>query len=109
MTNSTRRDIATVYFCLRLMTPETRVVRIQSRWNGQRNTASSRSMTTTALGSGVDVQRVIEPAAKALQRRKRLDFFRSGIRMADRADRAGVVGKERRMTTDTRRVLIFSR
>jgi hypothetical protein len=66
-------------------------------------------MTTTALGSGVDVQRVIEPAAEALQRGKRLDLFRSRIRMADRANRAGVVGKERSMTTDTRRVLIFSR
>ena len=88
MTNSTRRDIATVYFCLRLVTPETRVVRIHSRRNRQRYTTSSRSMTTTALRSGVDVQRMIESAAEALQRRKSLDLFRSRIRMADRANRA---------------------
>jgi hypothetical protein len=109
MTNSTGGDIAAVCFCLRLMTTETRVVRIHSARNRQRDTAPGRSMTTTALGPGIDVQRMIESAAEASQRRKRFHRFCLSICMADRANGTGVVGKQRRMTTDTRRMLIFTR
>lgn len=85
MTNTARRNVAAVDLCLRLVTRKARVVGVNSSRNRQRDAAIQRPMATATLRSWV--QRVIEPAAEASQRRKRLYSFQI-VGMTDRADRA---------------------
>ena len=89
------------------MTAKTVFVRTHSGGNRERNTTISRTMTTVTPRA--DMLRVIELAIETLQRRKR--FHRTSLRvcMTDRANRTTTAARKLRlMTTNTRRVLIFT-
>ena len=104
MANTTRRNIATIRFRLRRVAAKTGVMRTDPGRNRESHTTIERSVTTTA--PGIRMQRMIEPAAKTSQRRKRLHCL--SIRVTDRANRTRATGKQRLMTTNTRCVFIFS-
>jgi len=88
------------------MTAETGLVRIHSAGDRERNTSISRAMTTVT--SGATMFCVIEFAVETPQRRERFHRTSLSVCMTDRADWT-TAGKERLMTANTRRVLIFSR
>ena len=89
------------------MTAETVFVRVDSAGNRERNTTINRTMTTVTPDAAMLC--MIEPGTEAAQRRER--FHRAGLRvcMTDRANWTTATRKQRLMTTNTRRVLIFSR
>jgi len=90
------------------MTAKTVFVRIHSGGNRERNASISRTMTTVTARA--TMLRVIELPIKASQRRKRLHRATLRVCMTDRANwTTAATRKQRLMTTDTRRVLIFSR
>ena len=89
------------------MAAKTGVVSTRACGDRKRNTATSRTMTTTATDPLV--LRVIERDSKTSQRRKRLHCPRLNIRMTDRADRTGATRKLTLMTTRARRVLVLPR
>ena len=107
VTHSTGCNVAAVCFRLRRMTAKTGVVSTRTRRDRKRNTATSRTMTTTATDSRV--LRVIERDAKTAQGWKRLHCSRLNICMTDRADRTGATRELTLMTTRARRVLVLSR
>ena len=88
------------------MTAETVFVRVDSAGNRERNTTINRTMTTVTPDAAMLC--MIEPGTEAAQRRER--FHRAGLRvcMTDRTDWTTAARKQRLMTTDTRRVFIFS-
>ena len=89
------------------MTAKTVLVRVDSTRNRERNTAISRAMTTVT--SGARMLRMIELPIETSQGRKRLHRASLSVCMTDRANRTTTATRKLRlMTTDTRRVLIFS-
>ena len=88
------------------MTTKTVFVRTHSAGDRERNTPISRAMTTVT--SGATMLCVIELAIETSQRRKRFQRSSLSVCMTDRANWTTAGRKERLMTTDTRRVLIFS-
>ena len=90
------------------MTTKTVFVRINSYGNREGNPSISWTMTTVTRHA--PVLRVIEPGTKTSQRRERFHRASLSVGMTDRADwTTTATRKERLMTTNTRRVLIFTR
>ena len=88
------------------MTAKTVFVRIHSAGNRERNPTINRTMTIVTPHAAMFC--MIELAIEPLQRRE--GFHRASLRvcMTDRADWTTATRKQRLMTTDTRRVFIFS-
>lgn len=107
MTGAARRDVAAVRLCVRRVTAEARDVSILPRRNRQSHTPTVSAVTSSTRS--LRVFRVIEPRIKAAQRRKRLNLSALNIRMTDRADLAGRIGKLLCVTARARRVCSFAR
>ena len=89
------------------MTAKAAFVRTDSPRDRERNASIGRTMTTVTSSAGMF--RVIEPVLETSQRRKRFHRASLSVCMTDRADRTTTATrKERLMTPDTRRVLIFA-
>ena len=87
MTRTTRRDIAAAGLRAWSVASKTSGVRIESRGYREGNAATSRSMTRrTTDTSHLNMQRVIELHAKALQARKRFQSPGFYIGVTDGAD-----------------------
>jgi len=89
------------------MTAKTVFVRTHSGGDRERNPTISRTMTTVTPRA--TMLRMIELAIKTAQRRERLHRPSLRVCMTDRANwTTTATRKQRLMTTDTRRVLIFT-
>ena len=88
------------------MTAKTVSMRTDSPRDRERNPSIGGTMTTVT--SRATMLCVIEFTIETSQRRERFHRSRLGVRMTDRANRTTATRKLRLMTTDTRRVLIFS-
>ena len=88
------------------MTTKTVFVRVDSAGDRERNATISRTMTTVTPDAAMLC--MVELVSEAAQRRER--FHRASLRvcMTDCTDWTTAIRKQRLMTTDTRRVLIFS-
>ena len=107
VTGSARRKVFTIRLCARRMTAKTVSMRTDSPRDRERNPSIGGTMTTVT--SRAAMLCVIEFTIETSQRRERFHRSRLGVRMTDRANRTtAATRKLRLMTTDTRRVLIFS-
>ena len=84
MAGAARCDVASVCLCVRRMTAKTRDVRIQSRWNRERNATAIFSMT--GYTTGRSVLRMIEPDIETAQRWKSFELSALNVRVTDSAD-----------------------
>ena len=87
MTRATRRDIAAAGLCARRVASITSRVRIESRGYRKGDAGTRRSMARrTTDGAHLQMQRVIELHAKALQTRKRFQSPGFCVGVTDGAD-----------------------
>jgi hypothetical protein len=108
MTRAARRDVATARRLRTLsVTAKTCHVRVRPRRDRERNTATTSSMTTTALAARM--LRMIELDIETPQRRKGLHLSTLRVCMANRTDLTSRIRELLLVTTCARRMIVFPR